>query len=175
MAVDRESTRSECEQARLTFHDLLDHATVDDLRRTSDGTRWTNEELLFHMYFGYFIVVRLRLLVLAFGRLPNSASRVFSAGLEAATTPFHYINYLTTVVGARILGPSRLGAAFDHVITRLMRHLDRDSDPDLARGMHYPPSWDPYFKPYMTLADLYHYPSQHFEHHRLQLTLGPQT
>jgi len=22
--------------------------------------------------------------------------------------------------------------------------------------MHYPPSWDPYFKPYLTLADLYH-------------------
>jgi hypothetical protein len=53
-----------------------------------------------------------------------------------------------------------------------MRNLDRDSDPDLARGMHYPPSWDPYFKPYMTLADLYDYPSQHFEHHRRQLTLG---
>lgn len=173
--MERDSIRSECEQGRLTFHDLLDHATVDDLRRTSDGTRWTNEELLFHMYFGYFIVVRLRLLVLVFGRLPNSASRVFSAGLEAATTPFHYINYLTTVVGARIVGPSRLGAAFDQVITRLVRHLDRDSDPDLARGMHYPPSWDPYFKPYMTLADLYHYPSQHFEHHRLQLTLDPQT
>ena len=32
-------------------------------------------------------------------------------------------------------------------------------------------SGDPYFKAYMTLADVYHYPTQHFEHHRRQLTL----
>ena len=33
-------------------------------------------------------------------------------------------------------------------------------------------SWDPYFKAYMTLADVYRYPTQHCEHHRRQLTLG---
>ena len=46
------------------------------------------------------------------------------------------------------------------------------SDSELARGMHYPTSWDPYFKGYMTLADVYRYPTQHFEHHRRQPTLG---
>jgi len=173
--MDRANVRSELEQARLTFHALLDDATVAELRRISNGTRWTNEELLFHMYFGYFIVVRLRLLVLAFGRLPNALSRGFSAVLEAATTPFHQVNYLTTVVGTRILGPARLGPAFDRVIGRLVGHLDTDSEADLSRGMHYPRSWDPYFKPYMTLADLYHYPTQHFEHHRRQLTLDRST
>jgi len=173
--MERESVRSELEHARLTFHALLNDATVADLSRASDGTRWTNEELLFHMYFGYFIVVRLRLLVLAFGRLPNPVSRAFSAVLEAATTPFHYINYLTTVIGERVLGSARLGPAFDRVIARLVRYLDTDSDVDMARGMHYPPSWDPYFKPYMTLADLYRYPTQHFDHHRRQLTLDQRS
>jgi hypothetical protein len=33
-------------------------------------------------------------------------------------------------------------------------------------------SWDPCFKAYMTLADVYRYPTQHCEHHRRQLTLG---
>ena len=33
-------------------------------------------------------------------------------------------------------------------------------------------SWDPYFRPFMTLADVYAYPVLHFEHHRQQLTLG---
>ncbi|HEY3338669.1 MAG TPA: DinB family protein [Propionicimonas sp.] len=169
--MDRASVRAELEQARLTFHSLLDRATVADLRRTSVGTLWTNGELLFHMYFGYFIVVRLRLLVLALGRLPNPVSRAFSAVLEAATTPFHHVNYLTTVIGARVIGPARLGDAFDRVIGRLASRLDTDSDADLGRGMYYPPSWDPYFKPYMTVADLYRYPTQHFEHHRRQLTL----
>jgi hypothetical protein len=132
--MDRDGIRSELEQARTAFHALLDPATVADLRRTSDGTRWTNEELLFHMYFGYLIVVRLRLLVLAFGRLPNSMSRAFARILEAATTPFHYVNYLTSVIGERILGPARLGPAFDRVIAGLLRHLNTTATPTWPGG-----------------------------------------
>ncbi len=173
--MDRQSARDELRQAKLTFRQLLDNATVAELKDLSDGTKWTNEELLFHMYFGYLIVLRLRVQVLAFGRLPNTVSRVFSGALEAATKPFHLINYLASVIGDRILGPSRLGPAFDRVVDRLLRRLDTDSDSDMARGMYYPPSWDPFFKPYMTLADVYHYPTKHFEHHRRQLTLGPNS
>jgi hypothetical protein len=36
--------------------------------------------------------------------------------------------------------------------------------------MHYPTTWDPYFKRFMTLADLYRYPTQHFDHHDRQLS-----
>jgi hypothetical protein len=39
------------------------------------------------------------------------------------------------------------------------------------RGMTFPTSWDPYFTRYMTLADVYRYPTLHFEHHHRQLTL----
>ena len=38
--------------------------------------------------------------------------------------------------------------------------------------MHFPTRWDPFFKPYMTMFELYHYPSQHFEFHKRQLELG---
>lgn len=124
MTVDRKTTLIELEQARLTFHKLLDNATVLELRSAFNGTKWTNEELLFHMYLGYLLVLRLRILVLAFGRAPNPISRAFSCALEAATTPFHQINYLTSAVGNRIVCPARLGPAFDTVITRLLRHLD---------------------------------------------------
>ncbi|MET9856811.1 hypothetical protein ABZY57_28240 [Streptomyces sp. NPDC006450] len=31
---------------------------------------------------------------------------------------------------------------------------------------------DPFFKDFMTLADLYRYPTQHFDFHRRQLTLN---
>lgn len=37
--------------------------------------------------------------------------------------------------------------------------------------MPFPTSWDPYFTPYMTLADVYRYATLHFEHHRRQLTV----
>jgi len=45
----------------------------------------------------------------------------------------------------------------------------------LSRGMHYPTRWDPYFKDFMTLADLYRYPTQHFDHHDRQLSLDAVT
>ena len=36
--------------------------------------------------------------------------------------------------------------------------------------MHFPVDWDPYFADRMTLADVYHYGTQHFDHHARQLT-----
>jgi hypothetical protein len=37
--------------------------------------------------------------------------------------------------------------------------------------MYYPVRWDPFFKDFMTVADIYHYPTQHFDFHQRQLTL----
>jgi hypothetical protein len=37
--------------------------------------------------------------------------------------------------------------------------------------MHFPAGWDPYFNDVMSLANVYHYGTQHFEHHRRQLTI----
>ena len=42
-------------------------------------------------------------------------------------------------------------------------------------GMHFPAGWDPYFNDYMTLRDVYHYPTQHYDHHRAQLTITAAT
>jgi hypothetical protein len=64
-----------------------------------------------------------------------------------------------------------MGARFDQVITALERSLEREPDSALRRGMHYPTSWDPFFTGYMTLYDLYRYPTKHFDFHSRQLTL----
>jgi hypothetical protein len=37
--------------------------------------------------------------------------------------------------------------------------------------MHFPVRWDPYFKDSMTVLEVYHYGTQHYDHHRRQLTL----
>ncbi len=169
--MDRQVVRDEMEQARQRFHHLLDSATVAQLSQRSNGTKWTNGQLLFHMLFGYLIVVRLLVLVRIFGRLPDGFSRVFAGALEASTRLFHAINYFGSVAGPRLLGYPGMGRRFDRVVGNLLRHVDRESDAELSRGMRYPTSWDPYFKAYMTLADVYRYPTQHFEHHRRQLTL----
>jgi DinB superfamily len=173
--VDRGEIVGEMREAAGDFRVLLDGATSAELRRGSDGTRWTNEQLLFHMLFGYLLVRRLLPLVRLMGRLPDPASRIFAGVLNAATRPFHVINYLGSLAGARVLGHARMERIFERIVNSLTASLLRASDADLARGMYFPTGWDPYFRDYMTLADVYHYATQHYRHHRGQLTLAGVT
>ncbi|MFD7782199.1 DinB family protein [Streptomyces nojiriensis] len=171
IAMDRQAVHKDYERARQTFHRLLDSASEKELSSATQDTKWTNEQLLWHMLFGYMIVLRLRLLVRVFGWLPRSVSRVFAQVLDAATVPFDWVNYVGPRGAVKFYGPQRMGEAFDRVIDALHRRLVSEPDARLARGMHYPVRWDPFFKDFMTLADIYRYPTQHFDFHRRQLTL----
>ena len=169
--VDRQSAVAGLELCRRQLAELLAAAGPADLRRRSSGTRWTNEQLLFHMVFGFLIVRTLLPLVRGMGRLPAPIGRGFAAILDATRRPFHVVNYWGSRVGARVFDAGRMGPLCDRVIATLCRSLERETEQDLGRGMPFPTSWDPYFTSYMTLADVYRYPAQHFEHHRRQLTL----
>ena len=58
--VDRAALATDLERARVEFHRLLAEAERGDVwAEPTRGTRWTNEQLLFHMVFGYMIVQRL--------------------------------------------------------------------------------------------------------------------
>ncbi len=81
-------------RARAEFHGLLADAERNGAwHKPTQGTRWNNEQLLLHMVFGYMLVQRLLFLVRLLSRLPEAVSRVFARMLNAATTPFHPINY----------------------------------------------------------------------------------
>jgi hypothetical protein len=70
--VDRTALAEDLERARAQFHRLLASVRDSDAwTKPTHGTRWTNEQLLFHMVFGYMIVQRLLVLVRVFGRLPG--------------------------------------------------------------------------------------------------------
>ena len=141
-ALDRAAARAEMEQARLDFRRLLAQASPADLRRPSAGTRWTNQQLLFHMLLGYLIVRTLLPLTRLFGHLPRTASRAFAGLLDSARTPFHLINYLGSCAGARIIPPARMAGLLDRVTAALQRRLQQEPDTALGRGMHYPTTWD---------------------------------
>jgi hypothetical protein len=111
------------------------------------------------MLLGYLIMRALLTLVRLFGRLPAGASRAYARVLNAAATPFDAVNYVGSYLGGTILGRRRMAAMFDHVIAALHRRLNADTDADLARGMHYPTRWDPFFQDFMTLADVYRFPT----------------
>ena len=170
--MDTEQICAELERVRQDYRQLLDTATVAELRKPTLGTKWTNEQLLFHMLFGYLLVRNLRFLVRGFSRLPDGASRRFAALLNAGAGPFHVVNYVGSLFGARILGYPRMERLMDRVLDGLVTSLRAQPERALNRGMHFPVRWDPYFKHYMTLREVYHYPTQHYDHHRKQLTLA---
>ena len=95
------SIADEIRGACADFHHLVDEATTAELRRRSNGTKWTNDQLLFHMLFGYLVVRTLLWLVRGFSKLPPHYSRRFAQALNAGTRPFHAINYLGSLGGAR--------------------------------------------------------------------------
>jgi hypothetical protein len=169
--MDRQSVHDELERVRADFRQLVESADDDALRRPSNGTRWNNRQLLFHMLLGYLIIRALLRLVRVFGRLPLVASRIYANVLNAATRPFDEVNFLGSYAAGHTVSPARMVVMFDHTVAKLHRRLDAETDADLARGMHYPIRWDPFFKDYMTLADVYHFPTQHYDFHRRQLTL----
>jgi DinB superfamily len=170
--MDKEQICAELDRVRNDYCDLLETATVAELRKPSNGTKWNNEQLLFHMLFGYLLVWNLRLLVWGFSHLPDGASRRFPALLNSGTRPFHVVNYVGSLFGARALGYARMERLMGHVLSGLQTSLRTQSERALDRGMHFPVGWDPYFTDYMTLRDVYHYPTQHYDHHRQQLTLA---
>jgi len=62
-------------------------------------------------------------------------------------------------------------ALMDRTVHALQRKLSNETELTLALTMHFPTSWDPYFRDTMRVYDVYHYGTQHFDHHRKQLTL----
>jgi hypothetical protein len=90
-AVDQDQVYAELDRVRDDYRCVLDSATVAELRQPTRGTKWINEQLLFHMLFGYLLARNLRLIVWGFSRLPDGASKRFAAVLNAGTRPFHVI------------------------------------------------------------------------------------
>ena len=171
--IDRAALAGDLERARVELHQLLGEADRHGAwTKPTSGTRWTNEQLLFHMVFGYMIVQRLLILVKIFSRLPDQVRRVFARCLNAATKPFDAINYYGSCAAALVYNRRQMGAKMDRVIAALQRKLVRESDDAFDRGMHYPTRWDPFFKDYMTLEDIYRFPGQHFDFHKHQLTVN---
>lgn len=170
LAMERRDIDAELERVAADFHRLVDSATPAELRMPTNGTKWTNKQLLFHMLFGFILVRVLLPLVKGFGRLPPVASRTFASILNAGTRAFHVVNYLSALPGGTVLDGHAMGRLMDRTIQRLGRRLARESERTLGLEMHFPVGWDPYFKDVMTVADVYHYPTQHYGHHRRQLT-----
>jgi hypothetical protein len=166
--MDRAEIMAELSRVEADFAELVGRAGRSDLRRRSSGTRWTNRQLLYHMVFGYLIVRTLIPLVHLLGRWGRS--KRFAASLNAARRPFHVVNYLGSLAGGQVVQPAAMVTLMRRTLRSLQRRLDRESEQTLALTMHFPTDWDPYFRPTMCVREVYVYGTEHYEHHRCQLT-----
>jgi hypothetical protein len=158
-------------RATRDLNSWLEGATAAELKRRSAGTRWTNEELLFHMVFGYMVVRALLPVVRFMSRLPKPVSRAFAAALNAGTRPFHFVNYWGSRSAALVYNRHRMGRKMQKTIAALSRHLQQESPRSLEGSMPFPEQWDPFFKSLMTLREVYAYPTLHFDFHARQLSI----
>jgi hypothetical protein len=161
----------ELESVRAEYSLLVKAMSNDDLGRKSIGTRWTNRELLFHMLFGYLIVRTLLRFCVVLIRFAPETTKPGAVLLDSLVGPFNWINYVGSAIGGKLLTPSRMVTRMDRVTQTIERSLRKASNDVLSHGMYFPTKWDPFFRHCMTIADLYHYPTQHFEFHKTQLNI----
>jgi len=69
--------------------------------------------------------------------------------------------------------PAPAPAALDRAAVRAQMEQARLDFRRLVADATPAATWDPFFTDYMTLADIYRYPTQHSRFHQRQLTLSP--
>lgn len=74
-------------------------------------------------------------------------------------------------VGGRVVPTAAMIVLLERTMAGLQRRLDQETEQSLALTMHFPTAWDPYFRPSMSVRDVYRYGTEHYEHHRCQLTV----
>ena len=99
------------------------------------------------MVFGFLVVRRLLPLVRVVSTLPSGVGRGFAWLLDAGRVPFHWVNYAGSCGGALVFNHARLGRLCNHTIDHLLASLQREPEANLRRGMPFPTTWDPYFRP----------------------------
>lgn len=124
-----------------------------------------------HDLFGYMVVRALLPLIRVVSSLPRPAGVVFAVVLNAGTRLFDVVNYWGSRAAALVLNRRKMGRKLDRTIKALTPQLEHESSASLSRSMPFADRWDPFFKPVMTLHDVYAYPTQHFDFHARQLNL----
>lgn len=141
----------------------------DDWRRRSHNPGWTNGEILAHMAFGFVIANALLPMALFWGRLPNSWSRPLAWILNASTGPFNRVNAFGGRMQGRIFTLGQIGTVYDRATASLLKRVAATRDAGWEHGMHFPTRWDPNFREFMTLEQLFRYPVVHFRFHLGQI------
>lgn len=156
---------------RDDFCAIASSAGGAELDAPSRGTRWTNRQLLFHMWFGQRIARAFIPVFGILGRLPRPVAVGYARLLSALTGPYNWINYIAPVGGAELVGAERVMRWMRADTERLVRWATSATNQQLRLTAPVPADWDPNFQPEMTRLDILDWAPKHYRHHRTQLSL----
>jgi hypothetical protein len=133
--------RADLEWVRDDFDHLVSNVATGDLDAPTNGTKWTNRGLLFHLWFGQRIARSFIPLIGGFSRLPPGASRAWARLLAGVTKPYEWVNYIASAAGGRLVPIQVTRAWMRRDTDALIRWAEQASPADLARGMSVPPRY----------------------------------
>lgn len=171
MAPDSDPVKADLLWIAEDFRNIVSSARSGELDMPSNGTRWTNRQLLFHMALGQNIALAGIPLLGLFSRLPPPASRYWSKLLDSCARPYNWVNWAGSAAGGQVLKPERMRGMMDRTTRITVAWYDHADNKALGRGMTMPICWDPYFLPWMSRRDILEWAPKHYRHHRAQLSL----
>lgn len=153
----REAIRLELEATKDRFHELLDSLSAEDLAKPSSNPAWTIAQVVYHMSVAPRFLPSDVALIRRSGRMPKPPAFLF-----------HTLNVWLARWGARKATHRSLGDQYDKAHARTTEALATIREDEWQLGADYP-GWDPMLAGYVTLEDLFHYPTRHFEAHAKEI------
>ncbi len=160
----REEIRAELEATRIAFHKLLDEIPEDVWEQPSGNPGWNIRELLYHI-------------TLAPALLPEDLMLI-RRGWTWLSPPawlFNTFNKWFTRWGARGQTKASIAAKYDQAHSRVLRLLDGVREDEWGRAGRYPALNANMPGGKMTIEDLFHYLTRHFNEHVVEVLRGVET
>src|SRR5450759_2796473 len=107
MAASSDPVRADVEWIARDYWAILKAARPEELDLPTNGTAWTNRQLLFHMLLGQRVTRMVIVVMGVFSRLPAGASRAWAAGMAAVTPLYHRLNFAGCLGGGRLITVAR--------------------------------------------------------------------
>jgi len=153
----REQLREEIEATRLAFHALADELRPEDWHKPTSNPKWDVGTMMFHM-------------TVATNYLPADVAMIrrLNVVIYPPAFIFHAFNEFVTRNGARRYSLDTIKVAYDKAHKQTIKALDSVKDDEWSKSAVFP-GYDPMLKGRVTIKDLFHYVSRHFELHAAEI------
>lgn len=153
----REQLREEIEATRLAFHALAAELRPEDWHKPTPNPNWDVSIMMFHI-------------TVATNYLPADVAMIRRLNVVIYPPAFIFNPFTEFVTrnGARRYTLDTIPQAYDKANQQTLKALESVHDNEWYKSAIFP-GYDPMLKGRMTIKDLFHYVSRHFELHAAEI------